>query len=225
MTTLTDDERYMRMALDEAHRALARDEVPIGAVIVGGGRVVGRGHNLTETLTDVTAHAEMQAITAAAGSLGGKYLPDCTLYVTVEPCLMCAGALAWSQIGRVVYGAVDPKRGYHTYHEHPFHKKTVVQGGVLADECSQLMTEFFKKKRRQNPLTRIFNPLIRNNNGNEQQSHAPGVQPRTTTTATTATTAPLLQPACARIAANDLWRRRENVLCQVRRLLRPRTPK
>ena len=108
---------------------------------------MGREHNLTETLTDVTAHAEMQAITAAAGSLGGKYLPDCTLYVTVEPCLMCAGALAWSQIGRVVYGAVDPKRGYHTYHEHPFHKKTVVQGGVLADECSQLMTEFFKKKR------------------------------------------------------------------------------
>ena len=147
VTPTTDDERYMRMALDEAHRALERDEVPIGAVIVSGCRVVGRGHNLTETLTDVTAHAEMQAITAAAGSLGGKYLPDCTLYVTVEPCIMCAGALAWSQIGRVVFGAADPKRGYHTIHQHPFHKKTVVKGGVLADECGQLMTDFFRKKR------------------------------------------------------------------------------
>ncbi|MBQ0115143.1 MAG: nucleoside deaminase [Bacteroidales bacterium] len=141
------DIRYMRMALDEAHRAAERDEVPIGAVIVCGGRVVARGHNLTETLTDVTAHAEMQAITAAASTLGGKYLTGCTLYVTVEPCLMCAGALGWSQIDRVVYGAADDKRGYHTFCDRPFHKKTVVEGGVLADECSRLVTDFFKAKR------------------------------------------------------------------------------
>ena len=141
------DIRYMRMALDEAHRAAERDEVPIGAVIVCGGRVVARGHNLTETLTDVTAHAEMQAITAAASTLGGKYLTGCTLYVTVEPCLMCAGALGWSQIDRVVFGAADDKRGYHTFCDRPFHKKTVVEGGVLADECSRLVTDFFKAKR------------------------------------------------------------------------------
>lgn len=142
-----DDERYMRQALDEAHKALERDEVPIGAVIVSHGRIIARGHNLTQTLTDVTAHAEMQAITAAASYLGGKYLTDCTLYVTVEPCLMCAGALGWSQIARVVYGCDDPKRGYHTYCEKPFHKKTVVEGGVLAEECASLMTDFFKSKR------------------------------------------------------------------------------
>ena len=142
-----DDERYMRLALDEAHKALERDEVPIGAVVVARGRVVGRGHNLTETLCDVTAHAEMQAITAAAATRGGKYLPDCTLYVTVEPCLMCAGAIGWSQMARVVYGAADDKRGYHTYCEHPMHKKTVITAGVLADECAQLMIDFFKKKR------------------------------------------------------------------------------
>ena len=142
-----DDERYMRLALDEAHKALERDEVPIGAVVVARGRVVGRGHNLTETLTDVTAHAEMQAITAAADTLGGKYLTDCTLYVTVEPCLMCAGAIAWSQMARVVYGADDDKRGYHTFCAAPFHKKTTVTAGVLADECAQLMIDFFKKKR------------------------------------------------------------------------------
>jgi tRNA(adenine34) deaminase len=141
------DIRYMRMALDEAHKALERDEVPIGAVIVCKGRVIGRGHNLTEALTDVTAHAEMQAITAAASTLGGKYLVDCTLYVTVEPCLMCAGALAWSQISRIVYGASDDKRGYHTMCTAPFHPKTVITAGVLADECSKLMTDFFKKKR------------------------------------------------------------------------------
>ncbi|MBP3737850.1 MAG: nucleoside deaminase [Muribaculaceae bacterium] len=146
--TTKDDERWMRVALDEAHKAQERDEVPIGAVVVSRGRIVARGHNLTETLTDVTAHAEMQAITAAAGTLGGKYLTDCTLYVTVEPCLMCAGALGWSQVSRVVYGAGDDKRGYHTFCDHPFHKKTVVEGGVLAEECAQLMTEFFKKKRR-----------------------------------------------------------------------------
>lgn len=146
--TTKDDERWMRVALDEAHKAQERDEVPIGAVVVSRGRIVARGHNLTETLTDVTAHAEMQAITAAAGTLGGKYLTDCTLYVTVEPCLMCAGALGWSQVSRVVYGAGDDKRGYHAFCDHPFHKKTVVEGGVLAEECAQLMTEFFKKKRR-----------------------------------------------------------------------------
>ena len=144
---MTDDERYMRMALEEARKALERDEVPIGAIIVCRGRVVGRGHNLTETLTDVTAHAEMQAITAASETLGGKYLTDCTLYVTVEPCLMCAGALGWSQITRVVYGANDDKRGYHTYCQSPFHKRTEVTGGILADECAALMRDFFKNKR------------------------------------------------------------------------------
>lgn len=141
------DERFMRMALDEAHKALERDEVPIGAVIVAGNQVIARGHNLTETLTDVTAHAEMQAITSAADYLGGKYLTDCTLYVTVEPCLMCAGALGWSQIKRVVYGASDDKRGFHTFCDNPFHKKTEITSGVLADECAELMTTFFKKKR------------------------------------------------------------------------------
>ncbi len=141
------DERFMRMALDEAHKALERDEVPIGAVIVAGNQVIARGHNLTETLTDVTAHAEMQAITSAADYLGGKYLTDCTLYVTVEPCLMCAGALGWSQIKRVVYGASDDKRGFHTFCENPFHKKTEITTGVLADECAELMTSFFKNKR------------------------------------------------------------------------------
>ena len=144
---MTDDEKYMRMALEEARKAMERDEVPIGAVIVCRGRVVGRGHNLTETLTDVTAHAEMQAITAASETLGGKYLTDCTLYVTVEPCLMCAGALGWSQITRVVYGANDDKRGYHTYCQSPFHKRTEVTGGILADECAALMRDFFKNKR------------------------------------------------------------------------------
>ena len=141
------DIKYMRLALDEAHKALERDEVPIGAVIVCKGRIIGRGHNLTEALTDVTAHAEMQAITAAASTLGGKYLTDCTLYVTVEPCLMCAGALAWSQIARIVYGASDDKRGYHTQCASPFHPKTIVTAGVLGDECAKLMTDFFKKKR------------------------------------------------------------------------------
>ena len=141
------DEKFMRMALDEAHKAMERDEVPIGAVIVAGNRVIARGHNLTETLTDVTAHAEMQAITSAADHLGGKYLTECTLYVTVEPCLMCAGALGWSQIKRIVYGASDDKRGYHTFFEKPFHKKTEIIGGILAEECAELMTTFFKQKR------------------------------------------------------------------------------
>ena len=139
----SDDEKFMRMALAEARKAYEADEVPIGAVIVSRGQVIARGHNLTETLTDVTAHAEMQAITSATNMLGGKYLVDCTLYVTVEPCLMCAGALGWSQISRVVYGAADDKRGYHTFCSNPFHRKTMVQGGVLADECAAIMTDFF----------------------------------------------------------------------------------
>lgn len=138
------DEKFMRMAIDEARKALKEEEVPIGAVAVCGDRVVGRGHNLVETLCDATAHAEMQSITAAASTIGGKYLKGCTLYVTVEPCVMCAGALAWSQIDRVVYGSADPKRGYTTVGGHIFHPKTEVVGGVLADECEELMKEFFK---------------------------------------------------------------------------------
>ena len=144
---MTDDEKFMRKALDEARIAFDRDEVPIGAVIVSHGRVIARAHNMTEALTDVTAHAEMQAITSATSFLGGKYLTDCTLYGTVEPCLMCAGAIGWAQIPRVVYGAPDDKRGYHTYTASPFHKKTTVTAGVLEAECAALMTEFFKNKR------------------------------------------------------------------------------
>ena len=147
ITPKHDDERFMLAALDEARAAAERDEVPIGAVVVCQGRIIARAHNLTETLTDVTAHAEMQAITSAAAYLGGKYLTDCTLYVTVEPCLMCAGALGWSQIARVVYGAADDKRGYHTFCAAPFHKKTQITAGVLEAECSQLMTDFFRRKR------------------------------------------------------------------------------
>lgn len=131
------------MALNEAQKALDRKEVPIGAVVVAGDRVIGRGHNLVETLMDATAHAEMQAITAAMTTLGGKYLAECTLYVTVEPCVMCGGALAWSQIGRVVYGASDPKRGYSTYSERIMHPRTEVVKGVLREECEALMTHFF----------------------------------------------------------------------------------
>ena len=147
ITPKNDDERFMLAALDEARAAAERDEVPIGAVVVCKGRIIARAHNLTETLPDVTAHAEMQAITSAAAYLGGKYLTDCTLYVTVEPCLMCAGALGWSQIARVVYGAADDKRGYHTFCAAPFHKKTQITAGVLEAECSQLMTDFFRRKR------------------------------------------------------------------------------
>ena len=141
------DEKYMRLAIEEAKLALEADEVPIGAVIVAGGRIVGRGHNLVETLTDVTAHAEIQAITAAASTIGGKYLNDCTLYVTVEPCPMCAGALGWSQIGRIVYGASDPKRGFSTIEGNILHTRTVITSGVLAEECERLMTDFFAKLR------------------------------------------------------------------------------
>ena len=147
ITPKNDDERFMLAALDEARAAAERDEVPIGAVVVCQGRIIARAHNLTETLTDVTAHAEMQAITSAAAYLGGKYLTDCALYVTVEPCRMFAGALGWSQIARVVYGAADDKRGYHTFCAAPFHKKTQITAGVLEAECSQLMTDFFRRKR------------------------------------------------------------------------------
>lgn len=146
-TELQIDEKYMRLAIKEAQEAFDSEEVPVGAVIVAGGRVVGRGHNLVETLTDVTAHAEMQAITAAADALGGKYLQECTLYVTVEPCVMCAGALAWSQIGRIVYGAADAKRGYSRFGKELLHPRTEVVSGVLAAECEKLMTDFFAKLR------------------------------------------------------------------------------
>ena len=144
---MTSDERYMKMALEEAHVAFAQDEIPVGAVVVAHGQVVGKGHNLTETLHDVTAHAEMQAITAAAETLGGKYLTGCTLYVTVEPCVMCAGAIGWSQLGRLVYGATDEKRGFKKFAPEALHPKTEVVSGVLEDECAQLMKDFFKKKR------------------------------------------------------------------------------
>lgn len=136
------------MALNEAMRALDKREVPIGAVVVAGDRIVGRGHNLVETLGDATAHAEMQAITAAMSSLGGKYLNDCTLYVTVEPCVMCGGALAWSQIGRVVWGADDAKRGYTSFSERIMHPRTSVHRGVLREECEALMSEFFASLRK-----------------------------------------------------------------------------
>ncbi|MEE1159506.1 MAG: nucleoside deaminase [Atopobiaceae bacterium] len=142
-----NDERFMREAISEARKALAQDEIPIGAVVVANGMIIGRGHNLTETLHDVTAHAEMQAITAAAEWLGGKYLDQCTLYVTVEPCVMCAGAIAWSQLGRLVFGAADEKRGYQRYAPNALHPKTEVASGILADECSTMMKEFFKSKR------------------------------------------------------------------------------
>ncbi len=141
------DEYYMHMALAEAARATERDEVPVGAVIVAGKSIIARAHNLTETLNDPTAHAEMQAITAATSFLGGKYLTDCTIYVTVEPCVMCAGALAWSQISTLVYGAPDPKKGFTTTGVAILHPKTEVRSGVLPGECSDLMKKFFRKKR------------------------------------------------------------------------------
>ena len=141
------DERFMQLALAEARKALASNEIPIGCVIVSQNQIIGRGHNLTETLEDVTAHAEMQAVTAATQTVGGKYLPDATLYGTVEPCPMCAGAIGWAQISRIVYGAPDPKRGYTTYAPRAFHPKAKVTAGVLEDECRALMQEFFKTKR------------------------------------------------------------------------------
>lgn len=150
-TSQQADERFMRLALDEAVQAFEAGEIPIGAVITVNGRVIARAHNLTETLRDVTAHAEMLAITSAAENLGGKYLPDCTLYVTVEPCPMCAGALGWSHIGRIVYGASDPKRGFFSYYnpvKSPIHPKTLITSGVLEKECADLMTVFFRNLRR-----------------------------------------------------------------------------
>ena len=141
------DEDYMRRALEQARLAYEKDEVPVGAVVVCRDRIIARAHNLTETLTDVTAHAEMQAITAAADALGGKYLDPCTLYVTVEPCTMCAGALGWAQLGRLVYGASDPKRGFSVYAPEALHPKTEVTAGVMEVECAALMKDFFKKKR------------------------------------------------------------------------------
>ncbi len=141
------DEKYMTEALKEAHLALEEDEIPIGAVIVCRGRIIGRGHNMTERLHDPTAHAEMIAITAATEAMGGKYLADCTLYVTVEPCPMCSGALNWAQIGRVVYGTLDPKRGYSLYSPSLFHPKTQIQAGVMAGKCSALIVDFFRGKR------------------------------------------------------------------------------
>lgn len=145
-----EDEYWMRQAILEAERAAQEDEVPVGAVVVSNGKIIGRGHNQTERLCDVTAHAEMLALTAAANNLGGKYLPECTLYVTVEPCAMCAGALGWSQIGRIVYGASDSKRGFRSFFDPsklPTHPKTIIHDGILADECAELMTQFFKQRR------------------------------------------------------------------------------
>ena len=141
------DELYMRKALAEAQAAYDKGEIPIGAVIVCQDRVIARAHNLTEALQDVTAHAEMQAITIAANTLGGKYLTNCTLYVTVEPCPMCAGAIGWAQVTRVVYGCTDEKRGFHEYAPHVLHPKCTVTAGVLEAECRQLMQDFFKNKR------------------------------------------------------------------------------
>ena len=142
-----DDTYYMKQALKEAQIAEAADEIPIGAVIVCNDQIIARAHNLTETLIDVTAHAEMQAITAASSVLGGKYLNTCTLYVTVEPCVMCAGAIAWAQLGRLVYGAPDEKRGYSVYAPNALHPKTAVTSGVLEEECAALMRQFFQGKR------------------------------------------------------------------------------
>ena len=146
MTDLNDHNVYMRAALAEAQVAAEAGEVPVGAVIVAAGRIIARSHNLTELLVDVTAHAEIQAITAASNYLGNKYLQKCTLYVTLEPCPMCAGALFWSQMGHVVYGASDEKRGYQK-HGGPLHPKTKMTSGILADECAQLLTDFFANKR------------------------------------------------------------------------------
>lgn len=144
---MTEDERYMRMALYEAEQALQQGEVPIGCVIVTGNQIIGRGHNMTQTLHDVTAHAEMQAITAAEETLNGKYLQGCTLYVTVEPCIMCAGAIGWAQVSRVVYGAADEKRGYSLFAPKALHPKATVTSGVLEEECRQIIQKFFESRR------------------------------------------------------------------------------
>lgn len=147
MSISNEDLRYMKIALNEAQQAYDENEVPVGAVVVCKGRVIARAHNLTETLTDVTAHAEMQAVTAAANLLGGKYLSDCTLYVTVEPCVMCAGALGWAQLQRLVYGTADEKRGFRKFAPQALHPKTEVTEGVMAEECATLMKEFFSARR------------------------------------------------------------------------------
>ena len=144
---MEQDEKFMREALREAQAALAAGEIPIGAVVVWKGRIIGRGHNQTERLRDTTAHAEMIAITSATETMGGKYLSECTLYVTVEPCPMCAGALAWSQMGRIVYGAPDQRRGYSLFSPSLLHPRTEVRGGVLQEECAALMLEFFRSRR------------------------------------------------------------------------------
>lgn len=141
------DELFMRKALEQAQMACDKGEVPVGAIVTCRERIIARAHNLTELLRDVTAHAEMQAVTAAADSLGGKYLDSCTLYVTLEPCTMCAGALGWAQLGRLVYGASDEKRGFRKYAPDALHPKTEVVAGVLEDECAVLIKDFFKKKR------------------------------------------------------------------------------
>ena len=142
-----NDEYFMRQALAEAREAFEHDEVPIGAVVVLAGDIIGRGHNLTQTLHDVTAHAEMQALTAAEGNVGAKYLKDCTLYVTLEPCVMCAGAIAWAQLGRLVYAAQDPKKGYTLLNAPILHPKTQITSGILKEECAALIRQFFQQKR------------------------------------------------------------------------------
>ena len=143
-----NDEYFMQRALDQARMARERDEIPVGVVVVCNDQIIARGHNLTETLNDVTAHAEMQAITSATNNLGGKYLDQCTLYVTLEPCVMCAGAIGWAQLGRLVFGASDPKRGYRACAPGALHPKTQVTAGVLEEECSAIVKEFFQSKRK-----------------------------------------------------------------------------
>ena len=145
--SITPDEFFMQEALKEANLALEADEIPVGAIIVANGRIIGRGHNLTQRLNDVTAHAEMQAFTAATNFLGAKYLTNCTLYVTLEPCVMCAGASYWTQVGRIVYGAREEKRGFISKNAQLLHPKTLLKGGVMAEECGMLMKDFFAKKR------------------------------------------------------------------------------
>jgi tRNA(adenine34) deaminase len=145
--TVFSDEHFMREALKEAKKAFDADEVPVGAIVVSKNTIIARAHNLTERLNDVTAHAEMQAITSAANFLNGKYLNECTLYVTLEPCVMCAGALAWAQVGKIVYGASDTKRGFHLISNNVLHPRTEIQSGILAEECGTLIKTFFQQKR------------------------------------------------------------------------------
>ncbi len=147
MQQIPSHEYYMKLALQEAQKAFAKDEVPVGAVMVHKNRIIARGHNLTEQLCDATAHAEMQVVTSSSNFIGGKYLQECTLYVTLEPCVMCAGALAWGQLGNLVFGAYDTKRGYSQFSPSLLHKRTQVIGGILAEECGQLIKDFFQKKR------------------------------------------------------------------------------